>query len=319
MAGTLIASPPGKTLIGWFVVRIETREVQYSAITSRFPRSICHSEINEAAFFPLNLVLSSSLMSLAPILDSIVLFGDSITQGGWQANGFAQKLAYVYNRKMDVINRGLGGYNTEWGIPVFEQMFNKKEGHPSHSKCKLLTIWFGANDACIPPSPQRVPLDKYKANLEWMIQALRSESSEYYSPWTRIILFSPPPIQLSAWAAALADREVPRDLDRTFEETKRYADAAKEVAAAQRVPLVDTYDALWKAAGEKEEGLTPFLSDGLHLTEKGYEIVYEELIKVISRDIPELHYDKLPMVFPAWDAVDPQNVRSTVVSRYVDV
>lgn len=81
MAGTLISSPPGKTLIGWFVVRIETREVQYSAITSRFPRSICHSEINEAAFFPLNLVLSSSLMSLAPILDSIVLFGDSITQG----------------------------------------------------------------------------------------------------------------------------------------------------------------------------------------------------------------------------------------------
>jgi hypothetical protein len=27
----------------------------------------------------------------------------------------------VYARKLDVINRGLSGYNTEWAIPVFHQ------------------------------------------------------------------------------------------------------------------------------------------------------------------------------------------------------
>ena len=28
----------------------------------------------------------------------------------------------IYNRKMDVVNRGFSGYNTEWIIPVFEQV-----------------------------------------------------------------------------------------------------------------------------------------------------------------------------------------------------
>ena len=28
----------------------------------------------------------------------------------------------VYARKLDVLNRGLSGYNTEWAIPVFEQV-----------------------------------------------------------------------------------------------------------------------------------------------------------------------------------------------------
>lgn len=28
----------------------------------------------------------------------------------------------VYSRKLDVINRGLSGYNTEWAIPVFDQV-----------------------------------------------------------------------------------------------------------------------------------------------------------------------------------------------------
>ena len=28
----------------------------------------------------------------------------------------------AYCRKLDVINRGLSGFNTEWAIPVFEQV-----------------------------------------------------------------------------------------------------------------------------------------------------------------------------------------------------
>lgn len=75
--------------------------------------------------------------------DSIVLLGDSITQDGWSPYGFAQRLAseYLpvvclctasltmrfntvddYVRKLDVINRGMSGYNTDWIIPVFEQV-----------------------------------------------------------------------------------------------------------------------------------------------------------------------------------------------------
>lgn len=78
----------------------------------------------------------------ANVLDAIMLFGDSITQGSWDLNGVGARLScqftfirdfvkrqltdlgdlVVYARKLDVINRGLSGYNTEWGIPVFEQV-----------------------------------------------------------------------------------------------------------------------------------------------------------------------------------------------------
>ena len=33
-----------------------------------------------------------------------------------------QRHTDVYNRKMDVINRGFSGYNTDWILPVFEQV-----------------------------------------------------------------------------------------------------------------------------------------------------------------------------------------------------
>jgi hypothetical protein len=32
------------------------------------------------------------------------------------------RYSVVYARKLDVINRGLSGYNTDWAIPVFEQV-----------------------------------------------------------------------------------------------------------------------------------------------------------------------------------------------------
>lgn len=79
----------------------------------------------------------------ANVLDAIMLIGDSLTQGSWDLNGIGARLScqfpfprlrgkakeltdqvdsVVYARKLDVINRGLSGYNTEWAIPVFEQV-----------------------------------------------------------------------------------------------------------------------------------------------------------------------------------------------------
>lgn len=73
-----------------------------------------------------------------------MLFGDSITQGGWEEGGFGHRLSRMsilhsaivlglrypnvlcytdlYSRKLDVLNRGFSGYNTDWAVPVFEQV-----------------------------------------------------------------------------------------------------------------------------------------------------------------------------------------------------
>lgn len=137
---------------------------------------------------------------------------------------------------------------------------------------RVLTIWFGANDACIKPSPQHVPLAAFAANLKQMVDMIKSPKSQYYSPATRIILISPPPVNTHARKAALAAREPPLALDREFEITRAYADAVHDVATAEGVAFADVWTAIWGAAKNDEVRLTDFLGDGLHLNENGYDV-----------------------------------------------
>ncbi|KAH7102210.1 GDSL Lipase/Acylhydrolase [Auriculariales sp. MPI-PUGE-AT-0066] len=250
-------------------------------------------------------------------LDTIVLFGDSITQGGWEAGGFAQRLAYVYARKLDVINRGLSGYNSEWGLPVFEQIVPKKAEQPHVPTMRMLFIWFGANDACLEQSPQYVPLPKFRDNLRKFVGILRLESSEYYHPkeLTKIFLISPPPVDEAARTADLAKRDPPLAPDREFDNTKRYAEAVKEVGLELEVPVIDAWTGIWEAAEQNVENLKNFLPDGLHLNTTSYEIVYDLIIKSITENYPELHYSNLKMVFPPWSEIDWEDPKPTLQAR----
>ncbi|KAG8954693.1 hypothetical protein FRC04_011126 [Tulasnella sp. 424] len=244
-------------------------------------------------------------------VDAILLFGDSITQGAWEEGGFAQRLAYVYARKLDVINRGLSGYNSEWALPVFEQVVPKKGA--IGPKIKLLTIWLGANDACLLPSPQHLSLDRFIANLRQMVSMVQSPDSEYYSPETRIILITPPPFSEAARAADLAARDPPMALDRKSEVTKKFADAVIELGKELDVPVVDVYTPIWKATDNGDpKKLGKYLYDGLHLSREGYAVMYELLIQTIKTKFPELHYDALPMVFPGWKDLDWSNARASI-------
>ncbi|KAI0328125.1 SGNH hydrolase [Cubamyces sp. BRFM 1775] len=233
----------------------------------------------------------------ATIQDAIMLLGDSITQGGFENNGFAARLANAYMRKMDVVNRGYSGYNTNWIIPVFEQCFATQHEQQHVPKVRILTIWFGANDAALPPSPQHVPLEQYQSNLAKLIRTVRSPDSPRYSPETRIILLTPPPVDPTRWARTLEETvEVGlRGLfQRTFEVTRQYAEAARDVGARESVPVVDVWTGIWEAAGRDMGRLGEYLYDGLHLNEKGYAVVYDALISSIAEKYPEYRYDKLP-------------------------
>ncbi|KAG6332071.1 hypothetical protein ID866_7017 [Astraeus odoratus] len=218
--------------------------------------------------------------------DVILLFGDSITQQSWVAGGIAQRLALNYVRKLDILNRGYGGYNTRWAIPVLEQILAVQHEQHHVPKVQLLTIWFGANDAAPHPSDQHVPLDEYKANLKRIVNMIRSPTSAYYSPNTRIILITPPPVN---------SHQRP---DRVFEITKTYAEAAKEIGANLCLPVADVWTAMWEGSGRNEKSLSKYLYDGLHLSETGYDVVYNLIMEIIEKTYPEIHYDRLQMVFP---------------------
>lgn len=47
--------------------------------------------------------------------NSIICFGDSLTQQGSRSGGFVTSLQEAYIRRLDVINRGYSGYTSRQG------------------------------------------------------------------------------------------------------------------------------------------------------------------------------------------------------------
>lgn len=64
-----------------------------------------------------------------------VLFGDSITQFSCTQYGFHPALQNVYIRKLDVINRGFSGYNSEHARQILPKILE------SETNIKLMTIF----------------------------------------------------------------------------------------------------------------------------------------------------------------------------------
>ncbi|KAJ5855506.1 Esterase SGNH hydrolase-type subgroup, partial [Penicillium soppii] len=238
--------------------------------------------------------------------DQFILFGDSITQmGSNQELGFAflAALQESYSRRLDVINRGLAGYSTAHAIKVFDKVFPP----PQIANVRLMTIFFGANDACVPGHDQHVPVEKYKENLKTIIQHPATVAQNPH-----IIIITPPPVneyQLEGFDASKGSAHP----SRTAILAKQYAAAAKEVGAALNVPVADLWSAFTKSAGwqagqpligsrdaPNNETFAGLFTDGLHLSPAGNRIVYDEIMKVIETNWRDQTPDFLPMVFPSW-------------------
>ncbi|KAJ5212452.1 uncharacterized protein N7498_004098, partial [Penicillium cinerascens] len=238
--------------------------------------------------------------------DQFILFGDSITQMSCnQALGFAfaAELQEAYSRKLDVINRGFSGYTTAHAVKVFPKFFPS----PQIANVRFMTIFFGANDACVPSHVQHVPLEQYKENLRSIIQHPATRAQNPY-----IIIITPPPINEYQLEGFDNEKNTPHP-SRTAAFSKMYSEAAREVGASLKVPVADIWTAFMARAGWQEgqplvgsrdlpnnEEFCSFFTDGLHLAPAGYRIVYDEVLEVIRTSWPEQDPEKLPMVFPAW-------------------
>ncbi|KZW01178.1 SGNH hydrolase [Exidia glandulosa HHB12029] len=221
-------------------------------------------------------------------LDSIVLFGDSITEWGWNVGGIAQRLSNIYVRKLDILNRGLRGYNTKWGLPVFKSQIEELDP----SRTRLVGIWYGANDAALSGYPHHVPLDTFKSNISEMVTLLKTKN-------INAILITPPPIEEAAVEHFLTKvLNPPWKMDRSFDNAKMYAEAVKEVGKTLGVPVVDAWTGIWDAAGRERSALTKFLPDGLHPNSEGHEIVTKLFLEAIAKTWPELTAEKIPDVVP---------------------
>jgi len=192
-----------------------------------------------------------------------------------------QRLADVYQRRLDVVNRGLGGYNTDWLLPIAEKIVASKQLEGG-TKIVLVIIWMGTNDAVLEgqPSGQHVPIERYKKNLLAMYSL--------YPSAIPTIFVTPTPFRGDIWT------------DRDPETMKKYGEAMKDLAKELDVGVVDSQEAF------EGRDLPPLVSDGLHLSPAGYEIVFHALMAVIRKKYPHVAPENLPMSYPSWDDHDMQ-------------
>ncbi|KAM0792260.1 hypothetical protein ACM66B_004954 [Microbotryomycetes sp. NB124-2] len=232
---------------------------------------------------------------------TIIMFGDSITQGSFAIGGTGAALADLYQRVYDVLNRGYGGYNTRIALPIAQKWLPKKGEDRPHTV--LMTVWFGANDAVLPGQLQHVPLDEYEQNLHKMIDLTQSPNSPHYSPTTKLLLITPPAILASKWSNFVRQTQGLQQVgppDRSVEHTQQYVDAVKKVGQERNVPVADVWTAMYAAASGDDLALDAMLYDGLHLSAKGYDLATKAITQAIAIAYPELHWERQQRLFPEW-------------------
>ncbi|GAA5830113.1 hypothetical protein JCM3766R1_002790 [Sporobolomyces carnicolor] len=255
--------------------------------------------------------------------DRFLLLGDSITEWSFDNQGLGAQLSHLYHRRLDVVNRGLAGYNSRWALECFKQWLpaspeeDDEGGGEPHTV--LATLWLGANDSVLPGNVQHVPLEEFRDNLEQICRLFSSRQSRHHDPQTEFVLITPPPISPRDWAVERERRELTGPMDRTNDNTRRYADEVVQLGRELDVPSVDAFAAIWSAATDEanetgqafETVLGTYFWDGLHLSVKGYKQVVDEVKRVIAKSYPEKHWDSLPMLFPDWKTI-PQESQATV-------
>jgi lysophospholipase L1-like esterase len=270
-------------------------------------------------YVPSNIFLHHTTLEPRP---KLILLGDSITEQGSSSNhGWATSLTIHYNRRMDVLNRGLGGYNTHWGLAVLPLILEEILGPSSTAEQEVdehtannnndvgqcqkqeeevqkqdiipqytFIIAYGANDSCLrdgPHSRHHVPINDYSNNLQRMIQMIQTwNSSKTTTTTTMVVLMTPPPCDTSIQYPS-------RDNENS---TRLYAETCVLVGKKNHVPVVDLWNGMQQQQQQQQQlpsqlssslsllWQEEYLSDGLHLTPMGNYRVYELLLQVLEED-----------------------------------
>lgn len=230
-------------------------------------------------------------------LDKLLLFGDSITAGVCNpANeefNFFGALQHHYMRKLDVVLRGFGGYNSDHGNYILRRILDSE--CTNKGTVRLMTIFFGTNDSAA--NWQHVSIRTYQQNLREMINT----ALEYD---IKVILIGPGPHD---------EINYPQNVPTIDPDTRlnsrnlEYSNAAKAIAEEFRIPFIDLFHVMMESIGWKDGDsisvtdntkLPHLLPDTIHFSGMAYEILFEQLLKAIEFGYPELATENLPYLLP---------------------
>uniref|UniRef100_I3KW17 Isoamyl acetate-hydrolyzing esterase 1 homolog n=1 Tax=Oreochromis niloticus TaxID=8128 RepID=I3KW17_ORENI len=145
---------------------------------------------------------------------------------------------------------------------------------------------------------QHVPVHEYSENLKEMTRFLASAGVTA----DRVIFITPPPLHEPSWEKECILKGCP--LNRHNSVAGQYAQACVEAAGQCGVDVLD----LWTLMQKDGQDYTVYLSDGLHLSEKGNQFVAQHLWRLL-----ESHVADLPFILPYWGDVDAKSPESSLL------
>ncbi|RVE57267.1 hypothetical protein OJAV_G00214550 [Oryzias javanicus] len=239
------------------------------------------------------------MSKFAPVIwPKVTLFGDSITQFSFQANGWGAEIANKLARKCDVVNRGLSGYNSRWARIVLPRLISSQSS--ADDNIAAVTVFFGANDCALEDKnpQQHVPVSEYLENLKAISRHLSSVgvSSD------KVIFITPPPLHEAAWEKECILKGCP--LNRLNSTAGQYAQACVLAAAQCGSDVLD----LWTLMQKDGQDFSVYLSDGLHLSDKGNQFVAQHLW-----DLLESRVVHLPVILPYWGDIDASSPETSLL------
>ncbi|MCA9062914.1 MAG: hypothetical protein KDA96_07640, partial [Planctomycetaceae bacterium] len=177
-----------------------------------------------------------------------------------------------------VINSGVGGDHTQTARERFES--DVLANHPD-----IVIIQFGINDSAIDvwktPSANkpRVSLKDYEENLRYFIAELRKRN-------TQVVLMTPNPLR---WTPKLREMYgkppyLPDKEDGFNIQLEEYAEAVREIAKSEDVPLVDVALAFASWGAMDGKSVNDLLLDGIHPNEQGHRLIASGLTELIVRE-----------------------------------
>lgn len=245
---------------------------------------------------PLSRFMMSNIKSI--VWPQLILFGDSITQFSFQVNGWGAEIADKLVRKCDVINRGLSGYNSRWAKMILPRLINNQNS--ADNNIVAVTVFFGANDSALEDKnpQQHVPVQEYSENLKEITRLLAAAGVTA----DRVIFITPPPLHEPAWEKECLLKGSP--LNRNNSVAGQYAQACVQAAGQCGADVLD----LWTLMQKNGQDYSVYLSDGLHLSEKGNQFVARHLWGLL-----EPHVADLPFILPYWGDVDAKSPESSLL------
>ncbi|KAG1710632.1 hypothetical protein DVH05_013356 [Phytophthora capsici] len=225
--------------------------------------------------------------------------------------GWGTMLESDCRRSVDVVSRGLAGYNTKWylkyAMPIVQDEITSRSYLPV-----LITIWLGANDAALPggsASESHVPIEEYQNNLAQLVTGFQTST-----PTSRILLITPSYVDdKTQHKNAKKNKGVKKGLG-------KYARACIDTGKRIGVPVLDLHTYFNGLSKQKRKDL---LEDGLHFNTTGNALMYEKLREIIESEFPDVaqklehwqfpHYEDFiktdPYIADDSNSVDFTNVR----------